>query len=117
MALPKWLSWFHLDPNTTYRWASFWLGAMVGLLYQLAHVGLWGMSGSVVGILGTMLFGALHQLAEAWDAAHGEYGPVGAVVGRTGFGFSWRDVVMNGAGAFGLQIFLTLVGLLVGMVR
>ena len=107
----RWFGWFALDPNPRFKLAHLLAGAAVALGVRLYP----GCNHDWLNVIIIVaLIGAAYELLETWDAGHGAYGA--NTLGNAGYGFSWRDVVTDGAGAIALGLAAGLVRLLTGLV-
>lgn len=86
----------YLDPGRTWKLRHFNAGVVVALGITIWP---WMNHGWLATILAVAVTGAAYEVLEAYDAARGAYGP--GKLGTPGYGFSWRDVAMDAAGAAG----------------
>src|SRR5712691_1874242 len=107
----RWFGWFALDPNPRFKLAHLLAGAAVALGVRLYP----GCNHDWLNVIIIVaLIGAAYELLETWDAGHGAYGA--NTLGNAGYGFSWRDVVTDGAGAIALGLAAALLRLATGIV-
>lgn len=84
----------YLDPSRRWKLTHAVAGAIITVVY-----GVWPyVNHGWAATLGFMvLAGTGYEVLETYDAARGAYGP--DKLGTPGYGFSWRDVVMDVVGA------------------
>ena len=104
--------WKYLDPNPRFKVVHVALGAAAcfGLLvWPLVNHGWLAL------LLDVAFLGACYEAIETVDAVIGSYGP--GKIGQPGYGFSWRDIVADVAGAAILQLGFWLIPVLFHAVR